>query len=175
MTNHPLIVSVLVFALGVVADCSASADTWTADEVAIARLTVSEASFRESSDARVITWIVAHASKRRGLSPAAYIASTYHRHPHSTSRPWLAGLDGSLAEPSGWPADADWSRASRAWERRLSDVRRYLSADAHGCDGVPLTWGGPRVDSRRIAAWQAKGYRVLSCGGTANRFIGARR
>ncbi len=147
---------------------------WTPDEVAIARLTVSEASFGGGTDAKVITWIVAHAAERRGLTPAEYVAQVHHRHTRSTQRPWLAGLDETLREPAGWPSDVPWARGAVAWERRLADVRRYLADDRHGCDGTPVTWGAPGLDDDGIARWQARGYSILRCGGSANHFVGRR-
>jgi hypothetical protein len=152
----------------------ADAPTWTRDEVAIARLTVSEASFGSSTDARVITWIVSHAAARRGMAPAQYVAEVHHRHTRSERRPWLAGLDETLREPAGWPADVPWQRGAIAWEQRLADVRRYLADDRHGCDGTPVTWGSPRLDADGIARWTSRGYSVLRCGGTSNVMIGRR-
>jgi hypothetical protein len=147
---------------------------WTRDEVAIARLTVSEASFGGGADARVITWIVAHAAARRELTPTEYVAQVHHRHTRSERRPWLAGLDETLREPAGWPADVPWQRGALAWEQRLADVRRYLADDRHGCDGTPVTWGGT-VDRERIARMVRGGYRVVRCGVTANTFLGRSR
>ncbi len=178
--NLPLALSALIFALGLAMDSCESARAlevapWTDDEVALARLTVSEASFRPSGDARVIVWIVSHAASRRGIAPADYVAEVYHRHTRSERRPWLAGLDASLREPAGWPADVPWLRGAAAWEQRLADVRRYLEEDRHGCDGTPLAWGSPRIDADHIARWRARGFDVLSCGGTANHFVGRSR
>lgn len=174
--DHPLALACFIFVLGVASWCSpapSNADAWTDDEVAIARLVVSEASFGTSDDARVITWIVAHNAKRRGVSPAEYVATVHHRHVRSSKRPWLAGLDASMAEPSGWPATVSWAdRGAPGWSARLSEVRRALAEDDHGCDAAPVTWGGPSVDRERLEYLATRGYVPRRCGLTRNVFVG---
>jgi hypothetical protein len=171
----PLSCAVMTFVLGVaVHSCEpAHADAWTADEVAVARLTVSEASFASSDDARVITWIVAHNAARRGVSIAEYVATVHHRHTRSESRPWLAGLDASMLKPQGWPDHLVlWEgRGVDAWTQRLVDVRRFLAEDAHGCDRAPSTWGGRTIDRDAIARLMARGYEPVRCGDTRNAYF----
>ncbi len=172
--THPITIALLVF-LACCGECGhlqpTHADAWTADEVAVARLTVSE-SFANTDDARVITWIVAHGARRRGVSIAQYVATVHHRHTRNAARPWLAGLDASMQQPAGWPASVSWAeRGAPAWTRRLEEVRRYMAEDEHGCDGQPVTWAGT-MDTPGLRRWEARGYRVLRCGPTRNRIVG---
>lgn len=178
--NHPIALAIFVFVLGFASWCSPNtpihADAWTEDEVAIARLVVSEASFGTSDDARTITWIVVHNARRRSLSPAEYVATVHHRHVRSERRPWLAGLDGTMVEPGGWPLTVSWSeRGAPAWAARLAEVRRALADDQHGCDGVPVGWGGPAIDRERLERMASLGYVPRRCGLTRNVFVGRGR
>jgi hypothetical protein len=174
--SNPLTIALLVFLACCGETCyrePAHADAWTADEVAVARLTVSESSFANTDDARVITWIVAHQARRRGVSIAAYVATVHHRHTRNERRPWLAGLGPDMSEPAGWPASVSWpERGVPLWTGRLADVRRFIEEDRHGCEsGTPVTWAGT-MDTPGLRRWEARGYRVLRCGRTRNRMVG---
>jgi len=149
---------------------------YTDDEVAAARHCLSEASGVRTDDCRVITWISLHAARREGVSVASFIGSTYHRHTRGSGpRPWLAGMNGRLTMPAGWPNDQiPWdTRGRAAWVEVLEFVRRVLRGqEGHGCvNATPVTWGGT-MDDDGVAEWVRRGYRVLSCGHTANRIIG---
>ena len=176
MNPHPIHVALVAFVLAWAESCHMQpthADAWTADEVALARLVVSEASFRDTDDVRPIAWIVAHGARRRGITIAQYVATVHHRHTRNAARPWLAGLDASMQQPAGWPASVSWAdRGAPAWTRRLEAVRAALADGEHGCiDGSPRTWAGT-MDTPGLRRWEARGYRVLRCGRTANRIVG---
>lgn len=174
MNLHPLHVALVAFCLAWAESCHVApshADAWTADEVAVARLTVSESSFANTDDARVITWIVAHQARRRGVSIAQYVATVHHRHTRNERRPWLAGLDASMQQPAGWPDSVSWAdRGAPAWTRRLEAVRAALADDSHGCSSAPSTWGGT-IDLARIHRMEAAGWVRVRCGRTANFFL----
>ncbi len=177
---HPIHVAIVAFALTLAETCHhepVHADDWTADEVAVAALTVSECGLRaDCGDVRPISWIVAHNARRRGMTLAAYVATVHHRHTRSTSRPWLAGLDATMQEPAGWPASVSWiERGAPAWAARLAAVRHALADDAHGCDGTPSVWGSPTVDLDRINRLETLGYRRLVCPRSLNVFMARRR
>ena len=176
MLKHILIVTSL---LALSSHVYAQDEAWTDDEVAAARHCVSEASgATRSNDCRVIIWIDREQARRRGVTVAAFIAEHYVRHTRGDgSRPWIAGLDATMTRPAGWDESVlPWeTRGLPAWRATLSFVREHWRNDAsHGCDGVPLTWGG-RMDIEGVNAWIARGYEVLSCGRTLNTFIGRRR
>ena len=174
MNPHPIHVALVAFVLSAFEACHMSpshADAWTADEVALARLVVSEASFRATDDVRPIAWIVAHGARRRGMTIAQYVATVHHRHTRNAARPWLAGLDASMQQPAGWPDSVSWAdRGAPAWERRLEAVRAALEDDAHGCSAAPSTWGGT-IDLARIHRMEAAGWVRVHCGRTANFFL----
>lgn len=171
---HPVWCAVLTFVLGLAVETCEPvyADSWTDDEVAAARLCVSEASFARSDDCRVITWIVAHNAARRNETIAAYVARVHHRHTRSVQRPWLAGLDASMSKPDGWPETVLWeSRGVDAWTQRLVDVRLYLAEDRHGCDAAPSVWGGRVTDAHQIMRLERRGYERVRCGETRNVYL----
>ena len=170
LVRSPLGVALLFFMV-CCGECSARSDAWTADEVALARLVVSEASFSATDDVRPIAWIVSHGARRRGMSIERYVATVHHRHTRNERRPWLAGLDASMQQPAGWPESVSWpERGAPAWTRRLEAVRAALADDAHGCSAPPSTWGGT-IDLARIHRMEAAGWVRVRCGRTANFFL----
>lgn len=173
--THRLIRS-LVLALCVSAPLAALAQAvYTADDVAVGKHCVSEASGARTDDCAVIAWIDAQQAARRGIPVALFVAQTYTRHTASRTRPWISGLNAERTRPTGWPDDqVSWDRVGqRGWTQTLDTVHAVLSGTrSHGCtDGTPITWGGT-MDTDGIARWRARGYRVLRCGDTRNRFIG---
>jgi hypothetical protein len=173
MRLHPLHLAILTFAFGVACDCQADADTWTDDEVAVARHCISEASGAMTPDCRVIAWIDQQNASRRDVSVAQFISTQHTRHTRSASRPWIAGLDASMAEPPGWPVSVSWvSRGRPGWEAALLVARGVLSGeDGHGCTSNPLIWGGPGPDRERIDRLLANGWERVDCGATRNLFL----
>lgn len=159
-----------LFAVPVFADAP-----YTDDEVAAARHCVSEASGARTDDCAVIVWIDKYQATRRGTTVARFIATTYTRHTQSASRPWIGQLNGQLTRPDGWPEEQlPWETAGKQrWEATLRVARRMLNEDQHhGCrGGTPVTWGGT-MDTEGVTRWLARGYRVLDCGNTRNRFVG---
>lgn len=142
------------------------ADEWTEQEVLLARLAVNEASGRVT-DTIAIT--LARASKTpaelRRMHPRAL-------NPHRTdSRRWIAGLDGDMGMPVGWPADTvPWSTGERLWMRTLLTVRETLRGEHRCADGVPLIWAG-RMDQEHLARRLAQGMVIVDCGATANTYL----
>lgn len=172
---YPLGAAALLFVLSLAESCNhrADADAWTADEVAVARLCVSEASFSATADCRAITWIVSRQAERRGVSIAEYVARQHHRHVRSEQRPWIGGLDASMERPEGWPEDQiAWEpRGVALWSRRLAEVRGYLADGQHGCSAAPAVWGGLVTDHARILRLEARGYERVDCGVSRNAFL----
>lgn len=154
---------------------TARADAWTDEEVAVARHCVSERSFAESDDCRVVAWIDRRNAERRGISVGEWMERAHRNHLRSPSRPWLAELDASGRRPPSWPEGLPWEGARDDWFRTLAVVREVLSGGSHGCNGTPLVWGSPRFDRGRLDRWYARGYRRLHCGRTRNEFVGPRR
>ncbi len=152
----------------------AQAPAWSADEVALARHCISEASGARTDDCRVIVWIDIQHARHRNVSPAAFIAQQYTRHTQSTSRPWLAGLNETMLEPAAWPESVSWDNVGRpGWEATLGVARRVLQGDvSHGCTGgAPQTWGGRTVDRTRLDRMLSNGWVQVQCGNTLNDFL----
>lgn len=162
----------VVTAVGINDGTSARADAWTAEEVSVARHCVSERSFADSDDCRVIAWIDQRNAERRGLTIGQWMAQGHSTHLRSPSRPWIAELDATGRKPPSWPEGRPWEAAREEWFRTLAVVRGVLNGRSHGCNGTPLVWGSPRFDRNRLDRWYARGYRRLRCGRTRNEFVG---
>lgn len=164
--DHWIALVAVILIVGV-NDC-ASAQDWTDHEVAVARIAVNEATFRES-DTIAIAEARGHysleelrAAHRRALAPV-----------RTDSRRWIADLSGDLHRPDGWPESlVPWETRGRLlWLRTLSIVRATLRGERRCSGGVPSIWGGRRVDATRIRERLAEGWIVVDCGPTANVYM----
>jgi hypothetical protein len=169
VNRGPLLLALLTFAWGVTLDHCApvQADTWTEHEVALGRLCVNEAS---SSLPDCVAIVEARGSRTveqlRAMHPRALAPS------RTDGRRWIAGLSADLSRPDGWPEHlVPWDTRGRAgWERTLDAVRDTLAGRRSQCTSAPSIWGGPVVDSDRIARHLARGAQVV-CHGTRNVFL----
>ena len=169
MTLHPLHLAIATLLLGVIADCShpAHADTYTEQDVLLARLAVNEGSFRPAD--------VAAIAYARALYSPDQLRSAHRRAlavGRTDSRRWIEGLSTSLSRPDGWPEHlVPWDTRGRAgWERTLSTVHDVVSGRVVPCEARPSVWGGT-MDRMRLARMTANGWRVVRCGATSNVFI----
>lgn len=72
------------------------------------------------------------------------------------------------------PLGAGWPRMHREhWPRVLAAADAVIAGELHhGCTGGRLEhWGGPRVDSERIARLVRLGYAEAQCPGYANTYL----
>ena len=171
MRIHPMHIAVITFVIGAtMRACSpAYADTYTEQEVLIARLAVNEGSFRPA-DVAAIAYARARYTpdELRAAHPRALAVG------RTDSRRWIEGLDASLARPDGWPEHlVPWDGRGRAgWSQTLATVHDVVSGRVVPCDARPQVWGGRRVDARHLARRLSQGYREVRCdGATANSFL----
>lgn len=173
MSKKNLPLAALVFVLTMTLGLIAVADAWTNGEVRAARLCISEASGARTPDCRPIVWITMQRAARRHVTLEQYIEQHHTRHMRSPSRPWIAELDASMAQPVGWPASVSWDNMGRpGWEATLSLTRRVTSGEiSHGCQEAPLDWGGRRVDCENLQARLRGDWHEVQCGGTVNMML----
>lgn len=91
------------------------------------------------------------------------------------NRPWIGDLNASLRQPLGWnDSMPPWERLAPRFEAVLTQAQGVIDGDVRDpCrGGVALTWGGPQVDHLRIMRMTQSGWRTLTCGATANVYLG---
>lgn len=161
----PIALAAIAIVIG--AECAARADEWTAQEVAIARLCVNEATW-SGDDCAAIT-------EARGRYSVPELRQMHRRalaEVRTDGRRWIAGLDAAGSMPDGWPeSDVPWETSGRpAWLRTLATVRRTL-AGGRVCSARPSIWGGASLDAPAISRREAEGYVRVNCGTTRNVFM----
>lgn len=157
-------------------DCLATAhaeDAWTEHEILLGRLAVNEATGRVA-DTIAIVEARGHYSddELREMHPRALAPVRVD------GRRWIAGLDGSMARPDGWPeARVPWETVGRErWRAVLVLVRATLRGERSVCASRPSVWGSRTLDAERLRRIYARGGREV-CMGTLNAFVifGGRR
>lgn len=142
-------------------------EPWTEHEVALGRLAVHEATWRERDTIAIV--------EARGH----YSVETLRRmHPRALgearerSRPWIHRLDATFAMPEEWPEDQiPWDSRGRAlWQHTLETVRATLRRRRSVCIRRPDAWGSRTLDAARLARVYARGGREV-CTGTSNAFV----
>jgi hypothetical protein len=181
MTDYPRMMGVglaiALVALAGVCDEGASAQAWTADETALARVCTNEAGFTRDGDCPAIGAAIAFHARRLGVTFEEF-AKRYSDRAFSRSRTdgrrWIAWLEPTTERPRFWSDRAmRWETGAALWIDRLAQARRILaSAEAHACDGTPMHWGARYgVDLDRAGrAIEAGRWRALECGETRNAF-----
>lgn len=89
------------------------------------------------------------------------------------SRPWLGDIRRDLHQPLGWPAgDASWSVHRERFQMLFAFVQSVLDGETRDrCRGIPIRWGGPRVDQHLIDEHLEAGRTIVDCGSTRNIFL----
>lgn len=172
LRHPPLAISIALFVWAASLErCTpspASAQTYSEQEILIARLAVNEATWREAD--------VAAIAYARALYSPAELRNAHRRAlavGRTDSRRWIETLGPDLARPAGWPEHlVPWETRGRiGWERTLHIVHDVVSGRVVPCSGVrPSTWGGT-MDRARIERMTANGWRVVSCGQVANTYL----
>lgn len=142
------------------------------EQLALARVCVSEAGWEATPECAAIHQVLADRARQMEISYMAalcfYSTRTCDRGRRDPRR-WIAWLSPDLRRPRGWPDGMLWSRYRPRWRVMLKHAGAVLRNEVESpCETPPHYWGMPRgIDLER--ALQA-GWRRLECEGTRNAF-----
>ncbi len=155
-------------------------------QLALARICASEAGLRVTDDCAAIYAVLSrNGASSAFLSRARSYSSRVFDLGRNDPRAWIAHLDPSGAQPTGWPTATrpemsdsgqvryrrppPWSRYRQAWLDLYAHAGRIIRGEvAHECAEPPQDWGGDMDTARYLA--RLPNARRVDCGQTLNNF-----